>query len=103
MHERPRIAADDPYVLPADPETRRLAISVLAFRAIAQKREAQLDDVLGPENTGLLSDMAANAANETNTQLMLTEHLLRQGWAWERILAAVWYNEDYLRSAALAE
>ncbi len=47
--------------------------------------------------------MAANAANETNTQLMLTEHLLRQGWAWERILAAVWYNEDYLRSAALRE
>lgn len=103
MHESSRVGAGDPYTLPVDAVTRRLAISALTYRAIAQKREVQLDDVLGDESAPLLSDMLATLANETSTQLMLTEHLLKLGWAWERILAAIWFNEDYLRNAALGE
>lgn len=103
MFESPRAGTDDPYALPNDLVTRRMAISTLAYRAIAQKREVQLNDLLGNEGAELLSDMMATVANETSTQLMLTEHLLSHGWAWERILAAVWYNEDYLRGAAVSE
>ncbi|MGB4861748.1 MAG: hypothetical protein WBO97_04765 [Tepidiformaceae bacterium] len=99
MHES-HTRTGDPYTLPADPATRRLAINTLAYRAIAQKREVQLDDVLGDDDSQLLSDLMSMLANETNSQLMLTEHLLKAGWAWERILAAVWYNEEFLRSAA---
>ncbi len=103
MYESPRTGTDDPYALPNDLVTRRMAISTLAYRAIAQKREVQLNDVLGNEGADLLSDLMATVANETSAQLMLTEYLLSQGWAWERILAAVWYNEEYLRAAAVAD
>jgi hypothetical protein len=91
---------DNPYALPEDAITRRMAISALCYRAIAQKREVQLNDVLGEDGADLLSDLMSTVTNETNTQLMLTEHLLRAGWAWERILAAVWFNEEFLREAA---
>lgn len=101
MLESRRAAQGGPYALPDDPATRRMAIGTLAYRAIAQKREVQLNDSLG-EDAELLSDLMATVANETSSQLMLTEHLLRQGWAWERILVAVWYNEEFLRSAALS-
>jgi hypothetical protein len=77
-----------------------LAIAALSFRAIARKREVQLNDVLGEDVEDLLSDLLATLTNETSTQLVLTEHLLALGWPWERILAAVWCNEDSLRSAA---
>jgi hypothetical protein len=103
MYEAHRAETDDPYALPRDVVTRRMAISALAFRAIAQKREVQINDVLGEEGAELLSDLMSTVVNETSTQLMLTEQLLKRGWAWERILAAVWYNEEHLRAAALAE
>lgn len=90
----------DPYLLPDDADTRRMAISTLAYRANAQRRETQLNDILGPDAAELLADMMATVTNETSTQLMLTERLLKLGWDWESILAAVWYNEDYLRDAA---
>ena len=98
-----RSRIDDPYALPHDGATRRMAIATLSYRAIAQKREVQVNDVLGDEGAELLSDLMAAVTNETTTQLMLTEHLLKMGWSWERILAAVWYNEDSLRSAANAD
>lgn len=100
MYEGQRTHTDNPYELPTDAATRRMAISTLAYRAIAQKREVQLDDVLDDADSVLLSELMSTVANETSTQLMLTEHLLKAGWAWERILAAVWYNEEFLRSAA---
>ncbi|MGE3074723.1 MAG: hypothetical protein AB7N24_01230 [Dehalococcoidia bacterium] len=100
MFENQRTRTDNPYQLPNDAVTRRMAISTLAYRAIAQKREVQLDDVLDEADSVLLSELMSTVANETSTQLMLTEHLLKAGWAWERILAAVWYNEEFLRSAA---
>lgn len=100
MYEGRGTKTGDPYALPGDAVTRRMAISALSYRAIAQKREVQLDDVLGEEGADLLSDLMATVTNETSTQLMLTERLLKAGWAWERILAAVWYNEEYLRKAA---
>ena len=103
MHESNGTRTNDPYALPTDSVTRRMAIGALAYRAIAQKREVQLDDILGAEAGGLLSDLMATVANETSTQLMLTERLLQAGWSWERILAAVWYNEEFLRKAAVAE
>jgi hypothetical protein len=103
MHESHGTRTDDPYALPNDSVTRRMAISALAYRAIAQKREVQLNDVLGDDGAELLSDLMATVTNETTTQLMLTERLLQAGWAWERILAAVWYNEEFLRSAAVSE
>ena len=90
----------EPYLLPDDPETRRMAISTLAYRANAQRREVQLNDILGADGADLLADMMSTVTNETATQLMLTERLLKLGWEWESILAAVWYNEDYLREAA---
>lgn len=91
----------DPYTLPDDGETRRMAITVLAYRANAQRREVQLNDILGSANADLLADLMSTVANETATQLMMTERLLKLGWDWEQILAAVWYNEDYLRDSAL--
>lgn len=103
MHEFRLNSTDEPYTLPADPATRRMAISTLSYRAIAQRREMQLNDVLGEDGAELLSDLMAHVTNETSTQLMLTEHLLKAGWAWERILAAVWYNEEFLRGAATAQ
>ena len=100
MYESRGTRTDDPYALPRDTVTRRMAISTLSYRAIAQKREVQLNDVLGDDSADLLSDLMATVTNETGAQLMLTEHLLKAGWAWERILAAVWYNEEFLRAAA---
>jgi hypothetical protein len=103
MFERNLTETDEPYSLPAERPVRRMAISTLSYRAIAQRREAQLNDVLGEDGAELLSDLMATVTNETSTQLMLTEHLLKAGWPWERILAAVWYNEEFLRAAAIAE
>ncbi len=103
MFEHRISEVDDPYALPVEAPVRRMAISTLAFRAIAQRREVQINDVLGESGAELLSDLMATVTNETSTQLMLTEHLLKAGWAWERILAAIWYNEEYLRDAALAD
>jgi hypothetical protein len=60
----------------------------------------QLNDILGNEGADLLADLMSAVTNETATQLMLTERLLKLGWEWEQILAAVWYNEDYLRDSA---
>ena len=103
MYEARGTRTDNPYALPPDAATRRMAISALSYRAIAHKREVQLNDVLGDDGANLLSDLMSTVTNETSTQLMLTEHLLRAGWAWERILAAVWYNEEFLRDAANAD
>jgi hypothetical protein len=103
MHERFLTETDETYTLPAELPVRRMAISALSYRAIAQRREVQLNDFLGEDGADLLSDLMATVTNETSTQLMLTEHLLKAGWAWERILAAVWYNEEFLRAAAVAE
>ena len=103
MYEGSTTSTGDPYALPADKPTRRMAISALSYRAIAQKREVQLNDILGQDGADLLSDLMATVTNETSTQLMLTEHLLKAGWAWERILAAVWYNEEFLRGCATTE
>lgn len=93
----------DRYALSADSAMRRLAINTLAFRALSHQREAEIHDRLGDDGSGLLSEMMATAANETGTQLMLTERLLNLGWDWERILAAVWHNEEFLRESALTE
>jgi hypothetical protein len=103
MHERSLTETDESYTLPAEFPVRRMAISALSYRAIAQRREVQLNDFLGEDGAELLSDLMATVTNETSTQLMLTEHLLKAGWAWERILAAVWYNEEFLRAAAVAD
>lgn len=103
MAESSGTAPYEPRALPCDLDTRRMAIATLAYRAIAQKREVQLNDTLGPEGSDLLSDLMATLTNETSTQLMLTEYLLAQGWTWQAVLEAVWYNEDVLRKAATTE
>ena len=103
MHERSLTETDESYTLPAELPVRRMAISALSYRAIGQRREVQLNDFLGEDGAELLSDLMATVTNETSTQLMLTEHLLKAGWAWERILAAVWYNEEFLRAVAVAD
>jgi len=92
-----------PRDLPRDLETRRMAIATLAYRAIAQKREVQLNDMLGPEVSDLLSDLLGTLTNETSSQLMLTERLLAEGWTWQAALEAVWCDEDVLRQAAIAD
>lgn len=103
MYEGRGTRTNDPYALPRESVVRRMAISTLAYRAVARKREVQINDVLGEDAANLLSDLMATVANETSSQLMLTEHLLQAGWSWERILAAVWYNEEFLRTAANKE
>ena len=93
-------AAPGPGSLPTDRRTRRLAITALANRAIAQKRDAQISDVLGRENAYLVTDMLGALTGEVAAQLMLTEHLLRQGWPWDEVLRNVWYQEEPLRKVA---
>jgi hypothetical protein len=79
MHERSLTETDESYTLPAELPVRRMAISALSYRAIAQRREVQLNDFLGEDGAELLSDLMATVTNETSTQLMLTEHLLKAG------------------------
>lgn len=103
MLESSSSTPQQPPNLPRDPATRRLAIRTLAHRAVIQKREAQLDDVLGRGAAHLLDDLLANVADETTAQLRLSEHLLGQGWTWHEVLEAVWYSDNPLRAAALGE
>jgi hypothetical protein len=100
MAEPPEASPAEPPQLPGHPELRRLAISALSYRAIAQEREVQIASMLGPDGTDLLSDLLATLTTEITTQLMLSEHLLSRGWSWDDVLVAVWYNEDQLRAAA---
>jgi hypothetical protein len=88
MAEPPEASPAEPPQLPGHPELRRLAISALSYRAIAQEREVQI------------ASMLATLTTEITTQLMLSEHLLSRGWSWDDVLVAVWYNEDQLRAAA---
>jgi hypothetical protein len=96
----PAETAQGPGRLPTDRRTRRLAITALANRAIAQKRDAQISDVLGNHDAYLVTDMLGALTGEVAAQLMLTEHLLSQGWAWDEILRNVWYQEEPLRKVA---
>lgn len=89
--------------LPAEPGLRQLAISALTYRAVAQEREIQIGELLGPDGSDLLSDLLATLTNEITTQLLLSERLLKNGWSWDDVLVAIWYNEDHLRAAARSE
>lgn len=100
MTEPTQIASGNGTVLPTDRRTRRLAIATLANRAIAQKRDAQIADVLGADGAYLVADLVAATTSEVAAQLLLSEHLLERGWTWDDVLREVWYREDALRTAA---
>ena len=88
-------------VLPDDAKTRRLAMSILTHRAIAQRREHEVIEVLGDDASYLGLDLVAATTSEVAGQLLLTEHLIEQGWAFADILRSVWYREDALRGVVL--
>ncbi len=86
--------------LPTDRRVRRLAIAALTNRAVANRRERDLTAYLGEDASYMASDLVGAATGEVAAQLLLTEHLLGEGWEWREILRSVWYREDALRQAA---
>lgn len=92
-----------PLSLPADALARRLSITALTNRAIANRRERELGEYLGEDAGYLLKDLVAAETSEVAAQLLLTERLLAEGWNWSEILRSVWYREDSLREAANRE
>src|SRR5512140_418392 len=86
--------------LPENRRVRRLAISALTGRAIADQRERDLRDVVGPGDCGLVEDLVSATTSGIAAQLLLTETLLAEGWAWSDILRSVWYRDEALRGAA---
>jgi hypothetical protein len=95
--------ATRPASLPFDTLARRLSITALTNRAIANRRERELGEYLGDEAGYLLSDLVAAGTSEVAAQLLLTERLLDDGWAWTDILRSVWYREEALRESANRE
>ena len=85
--------------LPANARTRRLALSVLTHRAIARRREHDVLEVLGDDAAYLGTDLVGAVTSEVAAQLLLTEHLIEEGWSFGDILRSVWYREDALRGA----
>lgn len=83
--------------LPSDARTRRLAVTILTNRAIAQERERDVIELLGDEAAYVGGDLVQSATSEVAAQLLLTEHLISQGWQFSDILRSVWYREDALR------
>ncbi len=83
--------------LPDDARTRRLAVTILTNRAIAQKREREVIEVLGDDAAYLGGDLVASTTSEVAAQLLLSEYLLEQGWSFADVLRSVWYREDALR------
>jgi hypothetical protein len=91
-----------PAALPIDKRARRLAITTLTNRGVANRRETDVQEALGPRDAALMTDYVAATTSEIAAQLLLTEHLLDAGWAWPDILRSVWYREEALREAATA-
>lgn len=91
-----------PTALPPDKRARRLAISTLTNRGVANQREADVQAALGPRDCHLMADYVAATTSEVAAQLLLTEELIEAGWAWPDILRSVWYREEALREAATA-
>ncbi|MEO9254035.1 MAG: hypothetical protein ABI305_00720 [Tepidiformaceae bacterium] len=89
--------------LPADALARRLSITALTNRAIANRRERELGEYLGDEAGYLLKDLIAAETSEVAAKLLFTERLLAEGWDWPEILRSVWYREDSMREAANRE
>ena len=89
-----------PDSLPRDRRAHRLALTTMANRGIAQRREQDLNEYLGEEANYLIADYVSASTSEVAAQLLLTEHLLETGWDWPDILRSVWYREEALREAA---
>jgi hypothetical protein len=89
-----------PDSLPRDRRARRLALTTMTNRGIARRREEDLTEYLGEDAGYLMSDYITASTSEVAAQLLLTEHLLDNGWDWSKILKSVWYREEALREAA---
>ena len=92
-----------PVTLPADRRTRRLSITALTNRSIADRRERDLRELAGDDGEYLVEDLVTATTSEVAAQLLLTEHLLGEGWAFQDILRSVWYRDEALREAALRD
>lgn len=92
-----------PASLPTDRRSRRLSITALTNRSIADRRERDLRDLAGDEADYLVEELVTATTSEVAAQLLLTEHLLSEGWAFADILRSVWYRDDALRESALQE
>lgn len=90
-----------PASLPADRRTRRLAITALTSRAIADEREREMRQLAGDRHGGIVEDWVGSTTSGVAAQLLLSEQLLGQGWAWSEILRSVWYRDEALREVAL--
>lgn len=92
-----------PPSLPGGARARRLAITALGHRGVANLREHDLTEFLGDDAYYLISDYVAATTGQVAAQLLLTEQLLAAGWQWPEILRSVWYREEALREAANRE
>jgi hypothetical protein len=92
-----------PVSLPTDTLARRLSITALTNRAIANRRERELGEYLGDDAGYLLKELVAAETSEVAAQLLLTERLLAEGWEWADVLRSVWYREEAMREAANRE
>ncbi len=92
-----------PAALPADRRTRRLAITALTNRSMAERCERELRKLPGTGAECLVEELVTANTSEVAAQLLLTEQLLRDGWAFQEILRSVWYRDDALRESALRE
>jgi hypothetical protein len=50
-----------------------------------------------------VEELVTATTSEVAAQLLLTEHLLSEGWAFADILRSVWYRDDALLESALRE
>jgi hypothetical protein len=92
-----------PDPLPEGLRARRLAITALGHRGVANRRERDLTEFLGDDGYYLISDYVSATTGEVAAQLLLSEQLLAAGWQWPDILRSVWYREEALREAANRE
>lgn len=103
MSDFPTRLTVGPAALPGGVRTRRLAVTALGHRGVANLREHDLTEFLGDEGYYLISDYVAATTGQVAAQLLLTEQLVAAGWQWPEILRSVWYREEALREAANRE
>lgn len=92
--------ADTAADLPVDKRCRRLAITTLTNRSVANRRERDLAELAGDDGKYLVEDYISASTSAVAAQLLLTEHLLERGWNFSEILRSVWYRDEALRVSA---
>lgn len=100
MSDSTQRMSDTAADLPGDKRCRRLAITTLTNRSVANRRERDMCELAGEDGKYLVEDYISASTSAVAAQLLLTEHLLDRGWSFTEILRSVWYRDEALRSAA---